>query len=622
MSRLFSRKTKKAIEAFGDSPKDSLSGSFEILLDNSGSEPNTSPPRSETFLPSESKHRSKPSTSRLAVSRSSKSYKLTPRLSKKRGTSHTPATENQKQLPPKRPSGHISFLNASNTTEGVTHIAEQTISVMQAQELGEQTRFKDDASWALEGLNAASSEVDKRESMCALAEMCVNKKGRLALRCGGMADEVLDAVSTAYVGDAIVALAAATILATLCLPDAADPKLLTLPAAVSLFEKLLHAQDVIQGPENSSLASNSPESRIAKCLQERLMLRVVPKTESLSPLSITLAALAILLDPNLTPLNIEALKIALGEAGVIDTMAQCALRHAHAVADPAPTIETVRCLWRLHKCLKILEHMCFASPENESRLIAVDLISGENLTPSKTSLITWLVNLVGAMSSQGLAPGIKKDCLRATLSVLMNASQNNAVGCQILVEANLTKVIPRMLQQMLQGDGRRHVGCLASGSSMIAWADEVSSCMGLLINIAEQSQKWRQELRSGTTLVPLLCSLITAVVTEVRDPAEAVTGGGAVTEDVTLDTLQGKDDAGAGSIIELYASILLGFIIEESQNARNEAASRLPGRDLESVTEAVERALHFYVSTGAITQRSERNLRELVDALRKPATVD
>jgi hypothetical protein len=72
-------------------------------------------------------------------------------------------------------------------------------------------------------------------------------------------------------------------------------------------------------------------------------------------------------------------------------------------------------------------------------------------------------------------------------------------------------------------------------------------------------------------------------------------------------------------MVEVYAAILLGFLVEGDQAARAEAAALLPGgAGLAPVVAAVERCLAFYVSAGAITKGSERSLRELLQSLREP----
>ena len=67
----------------------------------------------------------------------------------------------------------------------------------QAQELGEQARFRDDALWALDGLAAASANT-RRDSLAALAEIAAGRRGRLALRSGGLAQGLLEAAGVCF----------------------------------------------------------------------------------------------------------------------------------------------------------------------------------------------------------------------------------------------------------------------------------------------------------------------------------------------------------------------------------------------------------------------------------------
>lgn len=67
--------------------------------------------------------------------------------------------------------------------------------------------------------------------------------------------------------------------------------------------------------------------------------------------------------------------------------------------------------------------------------------------------------------------------------------------------------------------------------------------------------------------------------------------------------------------MEVYASILLGFLVEGCPKAHATAAALLPTGSLESVACAVRRCLHFYVSAGAMTKGNEDSLRALLASL-------
>ena len=653
--------------------------------------------------PATTKNNNRPSTSaaaaRSAVSpRPSRSggSRLLPSLAKRklkasapkaRNTSTSPKQSREqtpKTLPPPTNTGAAAATTTTTSQQPKTAL----MTVMQAQELGEQTRFHDDIAWALDGIRSSgsgSSTTFKRDSMASLVEITFNRRGRLALKSsgGGLLEEVLDAVSDCAVrqeDDPFTVLGAAAILFSFSLPDTADPRLLARPAPARLLANLLSPKGERRAilpppstntaaggggtiPSTSTLPLPSPwssEGKILRSLQEGFVARLIPREESNCPLSIALATAITILDPNTGAFDVEPLKHALRNAGAIENLAQAARDYGYSVSDPTPTMETVRALWKLDKCLKVLEHACFACPENEERLVAAIVTSG--VAPMMVSMPVpkWLVSLVEALVRQGLTAGMKKDCLRSALAVLMNASQNNAEGSKALVAGGVMAVAPQLLARMLLGDGHRNKGCLNNAAELSAWADELSSCMGLLINLVEHDDdnesRRRKELRDlammmkvsggggGTTsssplkqkevkFIPLLSGLITVVTAQQAARMAAAAGGGEGEGgsgtaakrrgaggggggEVTLDTLDIREDVGTGSIIEVYASILLGFLVEGDEAARKEASGELPGGSLECVVSAVERALNFYVSAGAITQGSEQSLRSLVASLK------
>jgi hypothetical protein len=200
------------------------------------------------------------------------------------------------------------------------------------------------------------------------------------------------------------------------------------------------------------------------------------------------------LNPHEGSLITDPLKAALRQAGALQAAAQVAADHAIALSDTSPTIQTVRSLWRLHKALLLLENACFACPDNEALLLAVQVRSGVEPLISTAGLVSWLVQQLGLLSRQALITGIKKDCLRALLAVLMNLTQNNPAGCNAVVDAGALAPVAALLAQIVRG-GPKIKGVVAGREELAAWLDELSGCLALLINLVEHQPAWRDQLR-------------------------------------------------------------------------------------------------------------------------------
>jgi hypothetical protein len=79
--------------------------------------------------------------------------------------------------------------------------------------------------------------------------------------------------------------------------------------------------------------------------------------------------------------------------------------------------------------------------------------------------------------------------------------------------------------------------------------------------------------------------------------------------------LDGNSAAGEASIIEVYCGMLLGFLVRDCADLAPVVAKQLEGGSLQPVVGAVQRCLHFYVSTGAITEYTKVTLEELLQHL-------
>lgn len=209
----------------------------------------------------------------------------------------------------------------------------------------------------------------------------------------------------------------------------------------------------------------------------------------------------------------------------------------------------------------------------------------------------------------------------------MNLTQSNDEGCHAVVAAEGVEVLAQLLIEIAHGSNQRQ-SCLDDAKELDTWVDELSGCLGVLINIAEHRPDTRQRMRAFTCaikggedtakMMTLLCRLVSTAHTSSEEKGGGVDGDGQPTADeVTLDTLETGEEQGAGLIVEVYAAILLGFLIDGDAGAQSEAAALLPGGTLDPVIAAVARCLQFYINAGAITSKTEGSLRRLLASLKE-----
>jgi hypothetical protein len=219
----------------------------------------------------------------------------------------------------------------------------------------------------------------------------------------------------------------------------------------------------------------------------------------------------------------------------------------------------------------------------------------------------------------------------------MNITHNNVSGCEKIVAFSALETISFILSKICLGSPPYTRGVLQSADELKAWLDELNGCLGVLINCAEENRENRVRMRtmpllgnsqeadgSGGAagggdaggLVGILGRLISTVMaaSSGKAPADGVPDASQA-EEVTLDALQHGEGEAAASIVEVYAAILLGFLVEGDKKAQEEASNVLPGKSMECVISAVQKCLHFYVTAGALTQRTEASLRALLASL-------
>jgi hypothetical protein len=78
----------------------------------------------------------------------------------------------------------------------------------------------------------------------------------------------------------------------------------------------------------------------------------------------------------------------------------------------------------------------------------------------------------------------------------------------------------------------------------------------------------------------------------------------------------GSNTASEASIVEVYAGILLGFLVRDGgPDLAAAVAALLPGGNLDALSSSTARCLDFYVRTGAITDHTRVTLEQLLQQL-------
>lgn len=196
-----------------------------------------------------------------------------------------------------------------------------------------------------------------------------------------------------------------------------------------------------------------------------------------------------------------------------------------------------------NQCLTVLEHASFACPANEQHLVELSVqpvasnscqATSEASSPAQESSAaepfpSWLVQQIQQMSH--VIPSLSRDsgqqpdwvCVQSALSVLINMTHNNPAGCQAVVAAGGIRMALSLVSssmQIQQCDSAASPGHLQLQDRQHVLTDVglITAALGLLINLVEESDDCRQQLKamylentdSSADILQLLCRLMQA----------------------------------------------------------------------------------------------------------------
>ncbi|WIA08618.1 hypothetical protein OEZ85_008047 [Tetradesmus obliquus] len=543
---------------------------------------------------------------------------------------------------------------------------------MEAQERGELVQLQDDARYAMDGLAAGCSLDTQRESAVALTDMLCSRRGRMALRADGLAQQVLSSLAKLKAAkDGVLGLAATLALLMLTSEDA-HPAYLASVAAAVLIEQLLQRNSTFE----EACACGPSGAKLAKLLKARPLCTLLASTGVSSQRELLLITLeqATSSQQASKVAAVEKLKHNMRQYGALQRLGKLAAAAAAAHDAAAQARE-------LHMLLLVLENATFTCQANGSTLVQLQVATPAAAARGQEQPFpAVLVSAAQQLLAQRADPECRQ-ALHVCLSVLMNLSHQNPEGSAVISAAGGLAAAAATIVQLLGHAGQDSHQALCK--QVLKHLELLSVALGVLINLVsgepgnsrrlagldpaaaaaaaaaaggdcmdtdlqEDSQQQQQQGVSCEGLVPLLCTVMTAVgrllqQQEEKDAAQQQQQQGAAAGAAGSSTpaaaaagafnllgsprgsesasgsasghLDGNSAAGEASIIEVYCGMLLGFLVRDCADLAPVVAAQLEGGSLQPVVGAVQRCLHFYVSTGAITEHTKVTLEELLQHL-------
>ncbi|KNA21886.1 hypothetical protein SOVF_038670 isoform B [Spinacia oleracea] len=234
------------------------------------------------------------------------------------------------------------------------------------------------------------------------------------------------------------------------------------------------------------------------------------------------------------------------------------------------------------------------------------------------------------------------DCLLTAIKVLMNLTNDNAVGCQQIAACGgletLSSLIARNFPSFsLFTSGERKEKTLFTGAVLELESqtdihlndqelDFLVTILGLLVNMVENNGENRSRLAAAevsvhysgrlpevnTGVIPLLCSIFLANRGAGEAAEEELQSWDA--EEVVL---QGEKEA-EKMIVEAYAALLLAFLSTESKSIRKAIANYLPDHSVKVLVPVLERFVTFHMTLNMISPETHKTVSEVIESCKLP----
>ncbi|XP_013605813.1 PREDICTED: wings apart-like protein homolog [Brassica oleracea var. oleracea] len=229
------------------------------------------------------------------------------------------------------------------------------------------------------------------------------------------------------------------------------------------------------------------------------------------------------------------------------------------------------------------------------------------------------------------------DCLLTAVKVLMNLTNDNAVGCRQvggcrglesmaeLIARHFPSITESPLFSEMEGTGSSHQK--KDKHLTDQELDFLVAILGLLVNLVEKDGVNRSRLASASfaitkpkglqeseqEMIPLLCSIfLTNQGSE--DTKEETTTFTLDDEEAVLESEKEAEKM----IVEAYSALLLAFLSTESTSIRNSIRDYLPKRNLAILVPVLERFVAFHTTLNMIPPETHKAVMEVIESCKLP----
>ncbi|CAN8305562.1 unnamed protein product [Cochlearia groenlandica] len=229
------------------------------------------------------------------------------------------------------------------------------------------------------------------------------------------------------------------------------------------------------------------------------------------------------------------------------------------------------------------------------------------------------------------------DCLLTAVKVLMNLTNDNAVGCRQvggcrglecmaeLIVGHFPSFTRSPLSSEMETMGLSHQK--KDKHLTDQELDFLVAILGLLVNLVEKDGVNRSRLASSSVpiteqeglqeneqdMIPLLCSIFLTNQGS-ADTKEVTTTFTLDDEEAVLETEKEAEKM----IVEAYSALLLAFLSTESRSIRNCIKDYLPKRNLTILVPVLERFVQFHTTLNMIPPETHKAVMEVIESCKLP----